>query len=452
MPRPPRIAPTLALGLTLALAPALAQARADEPASAGKLPVVVLIGDSIRIGYTPFVAEALKGKAEVISVEANGGDSANVLKNLDAWAIAPRPAVVHFNAGLHDLKLDRKTGAHQVELDAYRNNLTAIRGRLENETAARLIFATTTPVLDDRHRARKPFDRRQADVEAYNAAALEVMRGSWVVAVNDLHAGAAALGLESALVADGVHFTRPASTALGQQVAAAIEAALDEPEATFEAACRKVEKAPVLDGRLDDEAWSKAAVIDKFPAFWNGTPSTGSTKAHLVWDDKALYFAATMTDREMRSFGTKRNDMLWNGDVFELFFKPRVDQPGYHEFQVNPKSVILELPFPKRGHSFEELAALPPSGMTAVAKVDGTLDQPGDVDKGWTVEGMIPWTAFRSTVGRPEVGDTWTFALCRYDYGPEGTQPVLTSSAPLRRPSYHRYEDYGKLRFEGTGR
>ena len=85
------------------------------------LPVVVLIGDSIRMGYAPVVAEKLKGVAEVVSAAENGGDSGNVLKNLDAWAIAPKPAVIHFNAGLHDLKADKKTGAHQVELDAYRN-------------------------------------------------------------------------------------------------------------------------------------------------------------------------------------------------------------------------------------------------------------------------------------------------------------------------------------------
>jgi hypothetical protein len=86
--------------------------------------------------------------------------------------------------------------------------------------------------------------------------------------------------------------------------------------------------------------------------------------------------------------------------------------------------------------------------MRAVAKVDGTLDQPGDLDRSWTVEGLIPWSAFAPTGGRPKVGDSWSFALCRYDYGPEGTEPVLTSSAPLRRMSFHRFEDYGRLTFE----
>ena len=54
--------------------------------------------------------------------------------------------------------------------------------------------------------------------------------------------------------------------------------------------------------------------------------------------------------------------------------------------------------------------------------------------------------------GRPRPGASWLFALCRYDYGPEGTEPVLMSSAPLTRANYHRYEDYGRLHFEGPRR
>ena len=71
--------------------------------------------------------------------------------------------------------------------------------------------------------------------------------------------------------------------------------------------------------------------------------------AYLVWDDDALYYAGSMTDAELRSFGTKRNDHLWNGDVFELFLKPSADRPEYYEFQANPRGVVFEAPFPSAG-------------------------------------------------------------------------------------------------------
>ena len=221
------------------------------------------------------------------------------------------------------------------------------------------------------------------------------------------------------------------------------------PPAAHEAVCRWATAAPKIDGKLDDPVWETAAVIDRFPTYWRGNDNGPGTRARLLWDRDALYFAATMTDAELRAFGSKRNEHLWNGDVFELFFKPSDDRPEYCEFQVNPRSVVFEVAFPKRGAPVGPFHELPPLGTTAVATVDGTLDRPGDRDKGWAVEGRIPWSAFAKAGGRPEPGAVWRFALCRYDYGPEGTAPVLMSSAPLTQANFHRYEDYGRLRFEG---
>ncbi len=273
--------------------------------------------------------------------------------------------------------------------------------------------------------------------------------------IDDLHAFVKELGPEKALVSDGVHYTKEAYQRLGAKVAGEIIKALDEPEATREASCRWIKTPPTLDGKLDDPAWAGAEVIDRFPAYWNGTPSTpGATRARLVWDDQALYFAATMADTEIRSHGVGRNDRLWLGDVFEMFFRPDPDAPAYYEFQVNPRAAYLELAFPERGFDFDTLAARPPLGLKAVTHVEGRSNNnnPDIPDRSWTVEGMIPWSAFNPTGGKPSPGDTWRFALCRYDYGPEGTEPVLSSSAPLRRASFHRYEDYGRLNFEGPDR
>jgi hypothetical protein len=171
--------------------------------------------------------------------------------------------------------------------------------------------------------------------------------------------------------------------------------------------------------------------------------------AYLVWDDDALYFAGSMTDAELRSFGTKRNDHLWNGAVFELFLKPSIERPEYYEFQANPRGVVFEAPFPKRGHDFGDFASAPLLGSKAIVALRGTVDHPGDRDEGWSVEGRIPWSAFVPSGGRPKPGAEWLFAICRYDYGPKGTDPITMSSAPLTKGSFHRYEDYGKLRFEG---
>lgn len=225
----------------------------------------------------------------------------------------------------------------------------------------------------------------------------------------------------------------------------------DGPPATREAVCDWTASPPTIDGKLDDDAWKSAVVIDRFPTFWlKTTPGPAhATRARLLWDRDALYFAGEMTDAQVRSFGTKHNDHLWNGDVLEMFLKPSVEKPAYYEFQVNPRSVVFEVAFPERGAKLGAFGDLPVLGLSAIAIVDGTLDHPGDVDRGWTVEGRIPWSVFAPTGGRPGPGAVWSFAICRYDFGKDGTDPVLMSSAPLTRPSFHQYEDYGRLRFEG---
>lgn len=218
---------------------------------------------------------------------------------------------------------------------------------------------------------------------------------------------------------------------------------------TREAVCRWAAKPPVLDGKLDDRCWQDAAAITQFASYWqNKTPRPG-TRAYLVWDDEALYYGGTLTDAELRSHGTHRNDTLWDGDVFEMFFKPSATSPEYYEFQANPRALVFECFFPKRGVYPRDMRQAPVLGNKAVVRLDGTLDHPGDRDTSWTVEGRIPWTAFQSTGGKPKPGDEWRFALCRYDYGPAGTKPVLMSSAPLTKGSFHGHEDYARLRFEG---
>jgi hypothetical protein len=220
---------------------------------------------------------------------------------------------------------------------------------------------------------------------------------------------------------------------------------------TREAECRWTDKPPILDGVLDDPCWKAAQPIKHFASFWEQTQRSGTT-AYLVWDQDAIYYGGIMKDRELRAFGVNRNESLWNGDVFEVFFKPRRESPEYFEFQANPREAVFEVAFPARGKITGDYPKQPILGTQAVVKMIGTLDRPGDTDTSWTVEGRIPWSAFAIAGGRPKPGKVWSFAICRYDYGPEGTEPVLMSSAPLTKMNFHHYEDYGNLRFIGPQR
>jgi lysophospholipase L1-like esterase len=184
------------------------------------LPRVVLIGDSIRLGYAPLVAKRLEGRAIVVSAKPNGEDSGNVLRNLEEWVINEKPDVVHLNAGLHDLKL--KDAAYQVPLAVYEKNLKTILERIRKETHAKIIFATSTPILDNLHAQRKAgFDRVEADVRRYNIAAVAVMKQA-AVPVDDLHKRVEDSGKEKLIGPDGTHYTPAGYEMLAEAVANSI--------------------------------------------------------------------------------------------------------------------------------------------------------------------------------------------------------------------------------------
>ncbi len=210
---------SLGVFVALVLVPsAVAQAPpAGQPRP--ELPKVVLVGDSIRMGYAPLVAKRLEGQAVVVSPKENGGDSGNVLKHLDEWVLREKPAVVHLNCGLHDLKRAKTDKKYQVELGQYEANLKEVVNRVRKETSAALVFANTTPILDERHAKRgAAFDRLEADVQRYNAAARQVMRETGVP-VHDLHWVVEQGGPEKLLGNDGTHYTPAGNERLAEAVA-----------------------------------------------------------------------------------------------------------------------------------------------------------------------------------------------------------------------------------------
>jgi lysophospholipase L1-like esterase len=194
-----------------------------QDAAKSNLPKVVLLGDSIREHYAPVVAELLAGKATVVTPKANGRDTVTLLQKLDEWAVKEQPDVVHFNCGIHDTKKNQKTGEYAVPPDKYEANLREIVQRLRKETRAKVVFALSTPIIDERTEElwkTRSYRLANASISDYNKIALRVMK-ELDVPVDDLHAalGSAA---ESARLHDkaGVHLTAEGTRKLAETVAA----------------------------------------------------------------------------------------------------------------------------------------------------------------------------------------------------------------------------------------
>jgi hypothetical protein len=200
------------------------------------LPNVLILGDSISVGYTRAVRELLAGRANVYrpmvadgSGPDNCGDTRRGLARIEEWLSGPAWDAIHFNWGLHDLcyrnpeaanqgNRDKSRGAISVPLPEYGANLERLVLRLR-AAGAELVWASTTLVPEG-----EP-GRFAGDEVKYNAAAAEVM-ARLGAATDDLHALTRGFKTELFSAPGNVHYTLEGYRLLGGQVAASIETAL----------------------------------------------------------------------------------------------------------------------------------------------------------------------------------------------------------------------------------
>ncbi len=211
---------------------ALSQRYLDERKAAtapAKKKSVLLLGDSISIGYHKTVVSALKDEADVTRPNGNCAGTTNGIKGIDDWLklAGGKFDVIHFNFGLHDLKAvnanDGKNSNNpddprQADLKTYEKNLREIVAKLK-ATEAKLIFATTTPFPA----GVKPF-RDPEDASRYNAVAIKIMKEN-EIEIDDLYHFAKPR-LEKIQRPANVHFTPAGSQQLGGEVVKQIRQAL----------------------------------------------------------------------------------------------------------------------------------------------------------------------------------------------------------------------------------
>ncbi len=194
---------------------------ADNP----KLPRVLIIGDSISMGYTRPTRKLLEGTANLHRPPTNCGPTTKGLEEIDAWLGEGSWDVIHFNWGLHDLKYMNEQGTlvavdkgkQQVPIDQYERNLDKLVERLK-KTRAKLIWRNTTPVPEGAQ------GRVPDDAVKYNEAAARVME-KHDVEIHDLYSFAKQHEKEIQRPND-VHYTAHGSQLLAEQVAEVIKTAL----------------------------------------------------------------------------------------------------------------------------------------------------------------------------------------------------------------------------------
>lgn len=210
-----------------------------------------------------------------------------------------------------------------------------------------------------------------------------------------------------------------------------------------------------IDGKLEEEAWKKAANTGRFRDVSTGDanrtfPVNGSAK--LLWDDENFYVAFDVKDAKVTGgFPADAKDPhLWTKDTVEIMIDPdgNGDNRDYYEIQINPQNLVFDSQFdsynlPKGGPNgpfgHQDWSA----ELKSAVHISGTLDNDSDNDIGYVVEAAIPWKSFsKAKQSPPKPGDTW-----RINFYAMQNNGGVAWSAILRQGNFHKASRFGRVTF-----
>lgn len=187
-----------------------------------KNPKILIIGDSISIGYTPFVQNELKGRADVYHNPGNAKHTGTGIENIEKWIGDQQWDIIQFNWGLWDLcyrhpdsklygQRDKINGKLTHTVEEYATNLDSIIGKIKAKSKAKLIFVTTTHIPDEEA------GRFQQDALRYNEVAKRIMKEHNIL-VNDIYEQSTAIHKKYGIGSDDVHYSKQGYRKLGHLI------------------------------------------------------------------------------------------------------------------------------------------------------------------------------------------------------------------------------------------
>jgi len=202
-------------------------------------------------------------------------------------------------------------------------------------------------------------------------------------------------------------------------------AALTLPEPPRRYCAPRVDRPVSLTGRLDDPLWALAPWTEDFldilgahapkPRHW--------TRAKMLWGPEYLTIGAVMEEPQVWATKTEHDSVIFEDNDFEIFIDPDCDGHVYAEIEVNALNttwdLLLVAPYRSGGPAINGWEA---KGMKTAVHVDGVLNDPTHIDRGWSVEVAIPWAVFHE-IARcecpPRVGDVWGINFSRVQWQSE---------------------------------
>jgi hypothetical protein len=218
-----------------------------------------------------------------------------------------------------------------------------------------------------------------------------------------------------------------------------------------------------IDGRLDDAAWQAAPWTDPFVDIEGDRKPRPRfrTRAKMLWDDQYFYIAAEMEEPHVWATITKHDEVIFHDNDFEVFIDPDGDNHEYYELEINANNaewdLFLKKPYRDGGPAINEWEV---PGLKTAVHIDGTLNDPGDTDRGWSVEWAIPWSVLAEYAHRPSPprdGDQWRVNFSRVEWVADVVDGRYRKRAGLKEDNWvwspqgvidmHQPEHWGYVQF-----
>lgn len=185
---------------------------------------------------------------------------------------------------------------------------------------------------------------------------------------------------------------------------------------------RHTKTPPVIDGDINDGVWKNAGWTAQFQDIEGDLKPRPAlqTQVKMLWDDSCLYIAARLQEPNVWAYLKRHDAVVFHDNDFEVFINPNNTTHQYFEFEVNAINTIFDLFLSKPYRDLgEAMSSWNAEGLRTAVKVQGTLNNPKDTDKGWTVEMAIPFRAL--SIGNylriPVEGTIWRINFSRVEWG-----------------------------------
>lgn len=186
--------------------------------------------------------------------------------------------------------------------------------------------------------------------------------------------------------------------------------------------CYRATERIKIDGKLDEDSWRNVPWTDDFKDIQGEAKPRPRFRTHakMLWDDEYFYVGAELEEPHVWATLTEHDCVIFHDNDFEIFIDPNGDNHEYYEIEINAFGtewdLLLIRPY-KDGAPAVNSWEIP--GLKVATHVEGTINDPADTDKGWSVEVAIPWKVLKECAHRsapPADGDQWRVNFSRVEW------------------------------------